>query len=272
VSTHDPPLRVLLLAFEFPPVANGGVYRMVGLAETLPAEGVELDVVTVREGDYRAWTTGRVDDLLAARVSAERVCRTPSGFPNWYWRLTASKLGFRIAQYLYLGDPVALFWRAPLMAAVERIVRHRGPQVVLATAPPFGVAVLARAVARRYRLPWVVDWRDPWSLWCAAPFPSYAHYRYARFHEHRALREANASVATSHVTREDWIRTAARVDRDRLVTVYNGFDRHALSSSGAREPSPGPRPRGPEASLRRIRSSSRVASLAAAMALLLAEA
>lgn len=223
------PLRVLMLAFEFPPLANGGVYRALGFAETLPQHGVEVDVVTVREADYPAWSSGRLDPDLASRVPREGVHRTPSGFPGWYWRLTASKLGLRLGQYLYLGDPVALFWRRPLRAVVDRLVRERKPQVLLATAPPFGVAVLARALARRHRLPWVVDWRDPWSLWCAAPFPSYAHYRYARAQEHRVLREANVSVATSHVTRDDWVRTDSGVDANRLVTIYNGFDRHAIT-------------------------------------------
>ena len=232
-SPRETPLRALLLTFEFPPVANGGVFRALGLAETLPDEGVELDIVTVREGDYREWAGGRLDEALTARVPSQGVCRTSSGFPGWYWRLTASKLGFRIAQYLYLGDPVAVFWRASLIAGVERIVRARAPHVILATAPPFGVAVLARTLARRHWLPWVIDWRDPWSLWCAAPFPSYAHYRYARFQEHRLLREANASVATSHVTRDDWTRTVRGVDPHRLVTVYNGFDRQALATPGA---------------------------------------
>jgi glycosyltransferase involved in cell wall biosynthesis len=90
--------------------------------------------------------------------------------------------------------------------------------------PPFGVAVIARQIAKQYRLPWVADWRDPWTYWCAAPFPTYAHYLYARQAEGAVLREANVSVSTSHVTRDDWLRFFPGVDPSRLVTIYNGYD------------------------------------------------
>jgi len=214
-------VRALLLAFEFPPLSTGGVHRALGLAEHLGAFGVDLAVVTVRSEDYAAWSSARLDPALAARVPASvPVYRTPSGFPDWYWRLSQSRLGFRALQYAYRGDPVSSFWSEP----VRRAVAEHRPDVLLATMPPFGVAVIARQIAKHYRLPWVADWRDPWTYWCAAPFPTYAHYRYARQAEGAVLREANVSVATSHVTREDWMRFFPGVDPSRLVTIYNGYD------------------------------------------------
>ncbi len=101
---------------------------------------------------------------------------------------------------------------------------ERRPDVLLATAPPFGVAVLARELACRYRLPWVADFRDPWTLWCAAPYPTIAHYAYARAHEGVILRSANAAIATSHVTRDQWLTNDRRLDSRRLHTIYNGFE------------------------------------------------
>jgi glycosyltransferase involved in cell wall biosynthesis len=127
----------------------------------------------------------------------------------------------------HLGDPLSAFWRKPLFRALDRIVEERRPHVLLATAPPFGVTVLAREAAHRYRLPWVVDWRDPWTLWRLTPFPSYLHYRYVKARERAALRDANVSVATSHVTNEDWQRTFPEADPRRLITIYNGYDREA---------------------------------------------
>lgn len=212
-------VRALLLAFEFPPLSSGGVHRALGLAEHLGSFGIDLAVVTVRPEDYAAWSSARLDPALAARVPASvPVYRTPSGFPDWYWALSRGRLGFRGLQYAYLGDPVSSFW------SVSRVIAEHRPDVLLATMPPFGVAVIARAIAKQYRLPWVADWRDPWTYWCAAPFPTYAHYLYARNAERGTLREANVSVATSHVTREDWLRHFDDIDPSRVVTIYNGYD------------------------------------------------
>jgi glycosyltransferase involved in cell wall biosynthesis len=151
------------------------------------------------------------------------VYHIPSGFPRWYWRLQHSRIGFRATQYAHWGDPVSSFWN------VDRVVATHRPDVLLATMPPFGVAAIARTVARRHRLPWVADWRDPWTYWGAAPFPTYAHFAYARSAEGATLREANVSVATSHVTRDDWLQHFPGVDPARLVTIYNGYDERTLA-------------------------------------------
>jgi glycosyltransferase involved in cell wall biosynthesis len=219
------PLRVLFLAFEFAPLTAGGVYRALGFARTLPACGIELDVVTVQEEDYAAWTSAPLDrSLLTDLPEGVHLHRIPSGFPSWYWALTRGRAGFRFAQYAHWGDPVSTFWRRPLLALLDRLVPARHPDVLLATAPPFGVAVLARAVARRYRLPWVVDLRDAWTRWSIAPYPTVGHYLYARTRETAVLEHANVTVATSHVTRAEWMTDRPATAPERLVTIYNGFD------------------------------------------------
>ena len=218
-------VRALLLAYEFPPLASGGVHRALSFAEHLPQSGIELDVVTVRAEDYPAWSSAPIDPELLSRVPATvRVHRLSSGFPSWYWSLVARRAGRAAAHYGQLGDPVAHFWRRPLRQFLDRLVPERRPDVLVATAPPFGVAVLARELASRYRLPWVADFRDPWTLWCAVPYPTVAHYAYARAHEAAILRSANAAIATSHVTRDDWLKNDRRLDPRRLHTIYNGFE------------------------------------------------
>jgi glycosyltransferase involved in cell wall biosynthesis len=235
------PLRALFIVFELPPLAAGGVFRSLAMMEQLPDFGIDLDVVSVRPDDYRQWSNAPFDEDLMARLPpAVRLTRIASGFPQWYWRAVRGRVGFRLAQYAHWGDPVSLFWRRPLFAALDRIVAERRPDVLLATFPPFGVSVLARAAARRYQLPWVADWRDPWTMWRTGPLPSYGHYRYVQAMEESALREANISVATSHVTRTDWLRQFPAVDPNRLVTVYNGYDRTELAAI----PDPPARPNG----------------------------
>jgi len=239
VGASQRTLRVLMLVFEFAPLAAGGVYRALGFARTLPACDCELDIVTVRTSDYRSWTTAPIDETLASGLpEAVRVHRVASGFPAWYWRLTAGPVGFRLAQYAHWGDPVSAFWRRPVFECLDRLIAERRPDVLLATVPPFGVGILARAAARRYRLPWVVDFRDAWTRWCVAPYPSIAHYLYARAAEGRILRDANVAIATSHVTRDDWLADHRGLDPSRLVTIYNGYDQPDPEPP-SQQPSPG---------------------------------
>jgi glycosyltransferase involved in cell wall biosynthesis len=235
-------MKILFLAFEFPPSAAGGVFRAAKVTKYLARAGHEVDVVTVRAEDYATWSSaGRDDSLLHDLPDGVRVHRVPAGFPAWYWRLRRSRLGARVADFVHWGDPVSIFWWPALRDVLDRLVAKRRPDVLLATTPPFGVAVLARRVARRYRLPWVVDWRDPWTLWRMVPFPSYAHYVYTRTAEGRCLREANVSVCTSHVTREDWLGEFGGVDEERLVTIYNGWDADDIAAVAPEAPPAGKR-------------------------------
>lgn len=248
VRPIDPPrgaadrLRVLMLAFEFPPSTAGGVYRAVKLAEYLPERGVDLQIVTVRAEDHRQWAPGPLDpSLLDALPSSVTVHRISYGFPSWFWRLSRSRLGHRALQYMIWGDPVARFWRKPLFAFLDSLMRSDRPDVLLSTAPPFGVAVLAHDVARRYGLPWVSDWRDPWTFWSYRPFPTFLHYLIARRQERRALRGSNVSVTTSHVTREEWHLSDRELSRERTVTIYNGYDEYTGPSAERSPPGDGAR-------------------------------
>lgn len=241
-APHGRGLRVLMIAFEFPPLASGGVYRAAKLAKFLSRLGVDLDVVTVRPEDYRAWSPAPLDDSLGSDLPpCVRVHRITSGFPAWYWKVFRSRLGARLAWYAHFGDPLSWFWRGPLRTRIESLVAERRPDVLFATVPPFGVAVLAREAAHRHRLPWVIDWRDPWTLWRFAPFPTWAHYRYARSREGACLREANRSLATSPVTRDDWFAEFSGVSPQRARVVYNGYDPEDLTKITPELPSAGRR-------------------------------
>ena len=55
--------RVLILCYFYPPLAGGGVHRVLGFTRHLPAHGWECTVIAAGEEDY--WVT---DESLNARV------------------------------------------------------------------------------------------------------------------------------------------------------------------------------------------------------------
>ncbi len=218
-------MKVLFLAFEFPPLASGGVHRAVKLAKYLSELGVSLEVVTLKPEDYSILTQVPLDPSLMKEIPDSVVVhRISSGFPDWYWKLTRNRFGSWISKYFFLGDPISFFWRGPLFEKMDGLFKKGRFDVLMSTVPPFGVSILAKKIASRYRIPWVADWRDPWTLWVNAPFTTYFHYRYAKYQEGRCLKKANVSVCTSPVTREDWLKEFKGVQADRLKVIYNGFD------------------------------------------------
>ncbi len=224
-------MKVLFLTFEFPPLSSGGVHRVIKLCKYLPRLGHEIDVVTVRTQDYKKWSSAPIDKTLTRNIpESVRIHRISYGYPDWYWTWLRNPVTRHLLNYSFAGDPLSIFWKEPLFEFLEKFIYESRPDVLLATAPPFGVAVLASQVSHRYRLPWVMDWRDPWTLWCSTPFPSYLHYLHVRNREKECLKKANVSVCTSHVTREDWLEEFKELDPKRLKVIYNGFDPEDIRS------------------------------------------
>jgi glycosyltransferase involved in cell wall biosynthesis len=59
------------------------------------------------------------------------------------------------------GDPRLLAYR-PMLRMGAQICAERRFDVIVATSPPEVAFVVARALARRFRIPWVADFRDLW--------------------------------------------------------------------------------------------------------------
>lgn len=60
-------------------------------------------------------------------------------------------------------DTWLLLWAAKYRE-IERIVRRVQPDVLWCTGDPWSALVAARRIAERFDIPWVADFRDPWTL------------------------------------------------------------------------------------------------------------
>ena len=161
--------RVLLFAYFYPPLAGGGVHRVLSFTRHLPAHGWACTVVCAGENDY--WVT---DDSLTAVVPREtEVLRVAggSGLSAWLRLRREDAKGRRsgraftplraAADWLMLPDSYA-GWAKRARATVASRIAHGGIDVLLSSSPPDSVHVAAADVAHETAVPWVADFRDPW--------------------------------------------------------------------------------------------------------------
>jgi hypothetical protein len=139
------PARVLMISPHFPPDTSAGTHRVRLLAPHLPRYGWEPTVLTVDPRDYE----GRLDPGLGAMVpSTLRVvrCRAwPAGRTRY---LGVGDLGLRALTGLY-------------RAAGELLCRERWDALFVTIFPAYP-ALLGPVLKRRFRLPFVLDYQDPW--------------------------------------------------------------------------------------------------------------
>jgi glycosyltransferase involved in cell wall biosynthesis len=176
--------RVLLLAYMFPPIVDGGGFRPFAFARYLPEFGYEPIVLTRPDsGDLPL--DARQLEKLPPSVRVERVA---TGFADGWTEHFRRRLLWLRPLEAVLNKPrgwiaEAVAWRAAhrdqldqwetawMRPAVERglhLIRQFRPDVLLATAPPFETLKAALILHERTGVPFVADFRDPWTygvLW-----------------------------------------------------------------------------------------------------------
>lgn len=235
--------RVLILAYFFPPLAGGGVHRVLSFVRHLPAHGWDCTVICAGPDDY--WVR---DASLAERVpAATEVIRVGGGSALGAWLAWRRRAGGaadrrpgglfsllrRASDWWLLPDSYA-GWAARARESALARMRAGGVDVLLSTSPPDSVHLAARAVAERTSRPWVADFRDPWiGLHFRRPPTAWHRGRQAAL-EHSVLARADLVLAASRTHADDIARSGARSGP--VVHLPNGFEPDAGAAAAPFDP------------------------------------
>jgi len=234
---------VLIATYEFPPAGGGGVQRIAKFCRYLPefgwapvivtsapAKGRPVDASLLREvGDsavvrlpswrVSAYTGGAVKVLRRVRgVVRPRGERAAGAARPVAVRTRARGLGPQLARRISMDD--ASLWAIVAAVLAAKLGRTHGVAAVVATGPPFSVALCGARLAKRLDVPLVVDMRDPWRDNWYAWYPNERSRRRRMAVERRVLRTARVVVATTE--------TIAAEARDMgacdVRVISNGYD------------------------------------------------
>ncbi|MEZ6037325.1 MAG: glycosyltransferase [Planctomycetota bacterium] len=204
-------MKVLVVAYYFPPKGGAGTQRFAKFCKFLPEHGIEPVVLTVDEAEKSEHAPN--DDRSLAAGTSCRVVRVAAP--------AKAPLSFRIRRKLRLHvDADEWAW-----AAAERAVqlaRAERFDAVITTLSPYACYRVGERLQRELGLPWIADLRDPWALDAWRVYPSPVHAARDLGHLRRTLRTAAATIANVPEARRAFVALGA--DADRCVTIPNGFD------------------------------------------------
>lgn len=238
--------RLLLLCYFYPPLAGGGVHRVLGFTRHLPALGWDCTVVCAGGDDY--WVR---DETLEVPEGTE-VIRVSGGSALSAWlRLRGGSRGQRsgatfgalrrLGDWWMLPDSYVGWARRARRAAARRL-RAGGIDALLSSSPPDSVHLAAAALVPGAGVPWIADFRDPWiGLHFRAPPTAWHRARQARM-EQQVIERADRVLVASR-THGEQLAAAQPQARERIEYLPNGFEPVvAPVAAGAGEtPSPGER-------------------------------
>ena len=209
-------MRVLVFSQYYPPEITAGAMRVQALTAGLVARGHQVEVICevpshphgVIEPSFRGRAVIRAEDEGA---DVNRV---------WVYARPSKTVASRLANYASYATMAALIGS-----------RRSAPDVVFASSPPLPVGASAALVARRFRVPWVLDVRDLWPDIAVVldQLPEGRALTVARRLEHSLYRSAARITAVTEPFRRH---IESRGGAGKTTVIYNGTTETYLRRSG----------------------------------------
>lgn len=227
--------HLLYTAWGFPPSRAGGVYRALATVNAFAAAGWDVTVFTIPQRIFEE-TTG-VDPTLEAKIApGVDVVRIDPGIPALESDL--SKWGRSRARYIEVwrgtdrlrdlrGFPEPAYgrWRPALERETARLHAQHPVDLAIGTANPNVDFVPGRYLHQRFGVPYVMDYRDAWTLDVFTGKPLHSWVPGAERTESRLIADA-AEVWFVNEPIRRWHREKYPADAPKMQVVANGFDQY----------------------------------------------
>lgn len=242
--------QVLLIAYLFPPIGGGGVQRAVKMARYLGEFGWKVHVLTV-EPVYHA----TLDESLLEQIPEDVVihrCSEGQGLlgklrpipqetssgkpsdsgpaeqagearpsPSSSWKNKAFQMLKKVKNAVLIPDDQILWYPTAKKKGLD-IIRTYDIDAIVSTSGPYTNHLVARYLKRKTGLPWIADFRDPWTqnmhrsgIWWRE--------RIEERMERSVHREANITLTVTHSFARNFNeKFGAAIER--LEVIHNGYD------------------------------------------------
>ncbi len=232
--------RVLVISYYWPPTGGSGVQRWVKFAKYLPQEGWQPVIYTPENPEQLA-----VDESLAAEIPAEaEIVKTRIFEPyslykkflkgsghskeavevnpvNAQNKSFIQKAAMWIRGNFFRPDPRCL-WVRPSVKFLKKYLEEHPVDLIVSTGPPQSMHIIGMKLARETGLPWIADFRDPWTrifyfkhLSMTAATEKWHHEM-----EKKVLDEATRVVAVSPLVQKEF----QEMTETPVELITNGFD------------------------------------------------
>jgi glycosyltransferase involved in cell wall biosynthesis len=219
---------VLMIAYYFPPMGGAGIQRTLKFVKYLPESGWAPYVLTVKQVTQP--TDNSLLDEISPQVPISRtsMLKLPGAFP---WRLRY----FLTRWFLMVDEQIG--WLPFAYRSGKRIISKNQIKVIYSSSVPYTAHLVALKLQRKFNLPWVADFRDPWMGNPILDFPTRLHRGFSDRLEREIFAEADRVILNTEATRQYYSRKYTTVPVEKLVTVPNGYDLDDFSGLERENPS-----------------------------------
>ncbi len=228
--------RALIITYYWPPSGGSGVQRWVKFAKYLPANGWQPVIYTPLNPEVPSRDLTLEGDVPPEAEVIRRPIREAYGIYRKFAGRSAGKevnplngqkksfwknLLVFLRGNLFIPDPRA-GWVRPSVNWLEDYLKKHPVDIIVSTGPPHSMHLIARKLARRTSIPWIADFRDPWTglfYFKHLNLTAFARRRHHRL-EQSVLDGCSTVVAVSPFVQKDF----QAVTRTPVELITNGYD------------------------------------------------
>lgn len=233
--------RVLIITYYWPPSGGSGVQRWLKMSKYLPEYGWQPVIYTTENAEYPI-----IDHSLEKDVAPNiEVIRRPINEPysaykkflgikkeetvkmgfiqekekNKSWK---SDLSLWVRGNFFIPD-ARCGWVKPSVRFLKEYLNEHPVDAIISTGPPHSMHLIALKLKKALGLPWIADFRDPWT---EIDYYNDLHLTAWADRKHHRLEQEVLTKADKVVTvAPDGARRLGRLGNRNVRTIYNGFDR-----------------------------------------------
>lgn len=232
--------KFLLITYYWPPMGGAGVMRWAKMSKYISASGWAPVIYTPEGGETGAYDESLLKeippditmvrlpiwepyDLYKTLLGRKKKEKLYSGFINENKKASlAQKFSVWVRGNFFIPD-ARMFWIKPSVRFLKRYLQEHPVDAIVTTGPPHSMHMIGYKVHRATGIPWIADFRDPWTnidFYRDLHLSSWADHRHHRL-ELKVLETASKVVTVTWRSRDEF---KALCGRDDIVVVPNGFD------------------------------------------------
>jgi glycosyltransferase involved in cell wall biosynthesis len=171
--------KVLVITYYWPPNGSSGVQRWLKFAKYLKEFGWQPVIYTPENPEYIS-----IDESLLKDAEGLQVIKTPIWEPySFYKKFTGQSksaaintaflkekkvvsLPEKISRWIrgnFFIPDARKYWIKPSIKFLLQWIKNNSVDVIVSTGPPHSMHLIAEKVKQKTGLPWLADFRDPWT-------------------------------------------------------------------------------------------------------------
>jgi glycosyltransferase involved in cell wall biosynthesis len=162
-------------------------------------------------------------DLYKSFLGRKKKEKLYSGFINEKKKESlAQKISVFIRGNIFIPD-ARMFWIKPSIRFLKKYLQNHPVDAIISTGPPHSMHMIAEALHTSTGIPWIADFRDPWTnidFYKDLRLTTWADKRHHQL-EQRILHNASKVVAVTWGMADEFHSSSKRDD---IKVILNGFD------------------------------------------------